>query len=114
MCIVKASREQAELEPWYKGEDNRIVRQGNDQMWMNPSALFNGHPDRNKHTKASVILQAGVVVENHTNLKPEQAKLKNLLAQKENERMVPPEYVYTALCTYECTEEDMQDNKWEL
>ena len=51
--------------------DERLIRQGNDQMWVYPSALFSGHPDRTKHKNASVLLQTGVVVENNTNLKPE-------------------------------------------
>ena len=29
-CLVKASREQADLEPRYKGEDERLNRQSND------------------------------------------------------------------------------------
>ena len=113
-CLVKASLEQAEQEPRYKGEDERLIRQGNDQMWVYHTTLFSGHPEKAKHKKASVLEQAVVVVESNTNLVAEQAKVKKILVQKENEGMQPPERVYTALYTYECTREEMQDKRWGL
>ena len=48
-----------------------------------------------------MLEQAGVVVESHTNLVADQAKVKRTLVQKENEGMQPPERVYTVLYTYE-------------
>ena len=118
-CLVKASRELAAQEPRYKGTDDRLIRQGNGQMWVYPTALFMGHPIKSKHKKTSVLEQAGVVVTSHTNLAAGQVpagpvKVKKILIQKENEGMQPPDRVYTVLYAYECTEEEMQDKRWKL
>ena len=55
-----------------------------------PTTLFSGHPEKAKHKKASVLEQAGVVVESNTNLVAEQAKVQKILVHKENEGMQPP------------------------
>ena len=114
ICLIKASPDEAKLNAQYVGEDRRLERQDYNHMWGYPTVRMRGGADRKRHSKTAVLDRAGAVLENHTHLKATLAKAKKLLAQKDVERWEASEYLYTALYTYECSEEEMEDNRWGL
>ena len=103
LCLVNMSHEKAKESVSYMGEDPRVRMADTGRMWMYPTTHMKGNKDRDKHDKESVLINAGIVMQKQTNLKPSTAKAKDLIVPKAHEGEEPPNYVHTACYLYECT-----------
>ena len=83
-------------------------------MWMYPSAPMRGNKDRDKHDKESVLINAGIVMQKQTNLRPSTAKAKDMIIPRAHEGQDPPDNVHTACFLYECTPKEIKDKRWGL
>ena len=108
------TREKAKENESYMGVESRLRRADTGRMWMYPTSHMRGNKDREKHDKESVPINAGIIMQKQTNLRPSTAKAKDLIVPKTHEGEESPDYVHTACYLYECTAEEMKDKRWGL